>query len=158
MQVALIALSMEHTPFPTAVAMDCVPIHFLHFTNALTRAGLCSAIRLVLTSRVHKARQSKPTALLTGRKEVPIILWPRWTAAMSALWIRSQVSDVLFTRKYTLDSCCHSRRRRSVICTPQQKDTEQCHWSDVRLMNLWYKHFILSEDNTLYILWNFLKF
>lgn len=135
MQVGLVAQSMGRTPSRTAVGMACAPTHCLHFTNALTRAGLCSATRLVWISRVHRARQSKPSALLTGRKEVPIILWPRWTAAMSAPWITSQVSDVLFTRKYTLAFCCPSQRMPSVICTLQQRGTELWHWNNVRLIN-----------------------
>ena len=71
MQVGLIAQFMEPTPSLTAVVMACVTTQNRLFTSALTRAGLCSATRHVLTSRDPKAKQSKPTALLTGRKEAP---------------------------------------------------------------------------------------
>ena len=155
MQVGLIAQFMEPTPSLTAVVMACVTTQNRLFTSALTRAGLCSATRHVLTSRDPKAKQSKPTALLTGRKEAPITLWLRWTAAMSAWRIRSQASDVLFTRKHTTAFSFRSQLKQSVIYILQMKDTEQWNCQDVRIIDSLYNNFILKQDNTSHVLQHF---
>lgn len=150
MQVGLIAQFMEPTPSLTAVVMACVTTQNRLFTSALTRAGLCSATRHVLTSRDPKAKQSKPTALLTGRKEAPITLWLRWTAAMSAWRIRSQASDVLFTRKHTTAFSFRSQLKQSVIYILQMKDTEQWNCQDVRIIDsLWSRTILHMSFNIL---------